>query len=71
MNATEIQKASRVNELLRNIYGIRPIIGWLDFFDYVIGDSVAVITRKELNMVKVSKLMHYNVYTMLQIDIDK
>ena len=52
MNATENQRASKVNELLRNKYGIKPIIRSLDFVDYVIGDSVAVIRRKELNMVK-------------------
>lgn len=52
MNATENQKAAKVNEELRNTYQIKPIIRSLDFVDYVIGDSIAVIRRKETDMVK-------------------
>ena len=52
MDSTENQKASKINELLRNQYHITPIIHGLDFVQYVIGDSIAIIRRKEKDFIK-------------------
>ena len=52
MNASENQKALKINEILRNKYNILPIIHSLDFIDYVIGDSIGIIRRKEEDMIK-------------------
>ena len=52
-------RASKINEILRNEYKIKPIIRPLDFVQYVIGDSLAVIRRKETDLVKAEQINHF------------
>eukprot|EP01083_Nonionella_stella_P045347 121838_1 len=57
MDATENQKAAKVNELLRNTYKVTPKIRSLDFVQYVIGDSIAIVRKKEKDMVKGEQIL--------------